>query len=1423
MANQTSFKLTNPQKNIYQVEQQLINSSINHIACYIKFNKVLNSSILSDTLNKLIEVNDSFRLCFKYENENLVQYFKPYCHIEIPVTTLGNEDISAFIDFFKNYQLSLENTFAFFIVITPTSSYVFFKVHHIISDAWGITQVAEQIKEIYQKLLNNDDLSSYTKPSYLTLINRELEYFKSNTYGKDMEFWKNYVKQMDSYKLFNEKNLYDYSANRFEYTLDDSLCKKISEFCQDNNITEYTFFIGIISICMNKLYNKGDLVIGTPFLNRFKKFNDFCSTGLYVSTLPLHVSVSSETDFISLCKKITSTNFSIFRHSSFPFDKIQKMYNEITHSTTKIFDIGFSYQINRLDNNLIDVDKGFCNWIFLNQQNQALNIHITRANNYPVIMYDYLTSCFSESSIKKINDSIINIIMQIVCKKTFHISELSILQDNDIQQLKKFNSSGNVQVPNVSVIDIFNEIVTKYPNKTALICGDQSISYQELNNKINTLAHILNENSVSSNDKVVLLLDKSIEMIVSMFAIMKVGACYIPILSDESTTRVSYIIENCKPKCILTHKNYDKKFELCNSCINLDNVDLSLNISYTEKKLGLNNIAYIIYTSGSTGNPKGTMVMHKNIVSLKCSIENDSILKATEKDVSMSLLKYSFDASGIDIYSSLLFGGTLLLIEKQDELNPAKVLRLIEKNKVTRSFLIPKWLEHIAVQDATNAFDLSSLRLLGTGGEILKPYILKSLLTKYKNLKILNLYGPTETTMFTTLKVVTSENIKQNYSSIGRPIFGSRLGIINSYNNFMPINTSGELIVYEDDSSIQNIAKGYLNLPEQTNNKFVKIFNPLLNKEVLAYKTGDIAKINSNLEIDFIGRTDDMVKINGGYLVALNEVEQKLRQLLGNDFDICPVAIPYQNTKIIVLFIRNLNSSISLENIKIYINRNISFYMRPKKIIEVADFPRTTSGKIDKRTLEELAKDYINNHKKKIILPRNTIEQELYNIVAHYTDSQEFSITDDFMDDLGIDSLSLTSIYIALEKYNLNIQDLYNNPTVKDLAQYISNKENMRKNYSVNLDNINQAIIKNDVQPIDMSNILITGVTGFLGIHLVHELLLNPNIKKIYCIIRNKINLPAKKRFTNMISSYFQPSVKLSKLIDEKITILNGDITQKYLGLDEETYNYLQSKITCVINSAANVKHFVKPDRIKKDNVDSVNNLIKFCNNTITFAHISTLSIAGFVNYDSENNVFDENSLYINQELGNNPYLLSKFEAEKNILIATNTRQLNAIIFRLGNIMPRKSDGKFQRNYTQNIFMSALNSIIKSGVIAHELLDLPIEFSPVDECAKFIVALLCASNTNSIYHILSNNELTVQELSTMLTTLGCDFKTVNYSSFIEKISENTNEYTKEYIYNTNLNTYKQDITLSALNKLNLSWSIIDFDYIKNILKIINKF
>ena len=1409
------YKLTNPQKNILEMEQvNSGNNSINHILSILKLSGKLNTEILEKTIKIIIEKNDSFHINIEKINESYKQYFSKPNIFYIEKYFIENDDISKIINLYQKLELGLKKLYAFGLVFTSNFTYVIYKAHHIISDGWGMTQVGEQIKEIYSKLIKGEELANYNKPSYINLIKREEKYLESSKYNLDMKFWDEYTKNLDIPHLFNNSDIFKKDANRIEYLIPKSISEKIDCFCSNNSISEYCFFLAIYAIYFKKIYNVNPMVFGTPFLNRLKKYNDFECTGLYVCNLPLNISVTSCTDFLSLCKNINSSNLSLFRHSSFPYHKIENLYHKNTHNTDSLFEVGFSYQINESQNSLSNGDKGEYTWYFSKKQNNPLTIHLTILNHEKQLSYDYLKSCFNEKQIKQMNEIIFHIITQILNGKT-EIKNIDIIPKSAYEIISKFNNSGDIIRKDTNVIEIFEKIVQKYQQKTAIICGEEKISYKKLYNKTCTLANYLQKNGLKKGMAVALFFDKSIEMIISILAVLKSGGCYVPILPDEEEKRIEYILNDCKPFCILTNKKHKDKIK--GNIICIEEIDLSKQEN-CDTNIMPNDIAYIIYTSGSTGNPKGTMVMHKNICGLIESISQDKITKAKSNDICMSLLKYSFDASGIDIYTALLFLSILLLVEKQDELNPKKVLSLIEKYKVTRSFLIPKWLEHIASYDENSKYDLSSLRILGSGGEVLKPHLIESLLKKYPKLKILNLYGPTEATMFTTCKKVKKEDIKKNHLTIGRPIYGSRLAIINSDLEFLPPNIPGELIIYEDNKSIQNIAKGYLNLPKQTEKKFINIYNPIIKEMVRAYRTGDMAKLTDTGEIEFIGRDDDVVKVNGGYLVALNEVEKKIQNILGNTFEIYPVAIPFKNTKIIILFITKKEKNIALYNIKNHINDNISFYMRPKKIIELEELPRNSSGKIDRKKLIEIAKNYLEDTKHSIKLPETKTEKEIYKIIKKFVDLRTISITDDFIDDLGIDSLDLNNVYTELKKYNISIQDIYNNPCIKDLADFID--KNVNAKIIPNLEKINEAKILNNVKPFNLEKILLTGVTGFLGIHLLRELLINKNVKKIYCIIRNKINLTSEQRLNNMIKYYFNSDNNIIKLVKQKVIVLNGDITKKYLGIDEHTYKKLKNNITTVINSAANVRHFVKPEKIKKDNVESVNYLIDFCGTNISLAHISTLSIAGFKNKNTKNTIYSENNLYINQEFNNNPYLISKFEAEKNILYANNYKKLNSIIFRMGNIMPRLSDGVFQQNANQNVFLLAIKSILDCKMIPKEFLNTKIEFSPVDECANIIISILQKNYKNSVYHILNNNEITILELKTLLNDLGCDILETNLEKFKTELVKYTDEYTKEYLLSQNLNKYTQEVSLKLIEKCDKYWHKTDIDYINNILKII---
>ena len=1404
------YRLTNAQRNIFEVEQALLssNNACNVLLVSIKFDLDLDYFKLERTLNKIIELNDSFRLKLSKHNNNIKQYVDEYNYEKIDLINIETEkEFKQYIDYLKETATIdvFNKLYEFKIVKYNKQTYIMYKVHHIINDAWGMTQVAEQIKEIYPIIENEDLLKRAEKPTYIDVIEKEEKYNNSDRYKIDQEFWNEYVKKMSVEKIFN-KDISVTKANRYSTSLDNKIYEEVKKYCVDNAISDYTFFLAIIAIYFYKIYNIESLNIGTPFLNRSKK--EFDNIGLFVSNLPLNVQLKQEDLFINICEEIYRTNFKIFKHSKFPYTEIQKIYSNI-NSVSNMFEIGFSYQINTLKNKL-DNDLGETNWYFTNYQNNPITIHFSQMNGKLDIHYDYIMSLFNEKEIEEIHNIILHIINQVIKQKEIKLKDIDMITEKEKAKLISFNNTGSLKISNQTLAEKIDEVCQKYANNIAIKCEEKEISYKDFYKKVCELAQILRNQGVKRNTPVMLLFDKSIEMIISIFAVIKAGGCYIPVLPQENKERIKYILNDCNPLCILTSRAYNNLIEKKNVII-VDDNKLGLNTFKVNNINSNNDLAYIIYTSGSTGNPKGTKIMHKNIYSLLHSINSDDNLRITSYDVSMSLLKYSFDASGIDIYSSILNGGKLVLISKEDELNPNKIVQIMQNEKVTRSFLVPKWLEHINNADKKEETDLSSLKILGTGGESFKPKVIENLYNKYPNLKILNLYGPTEATMFATYTIVKEDNIKQNYISIGKPIKYSRALIINSFGDVVPTNTRGELILYEDEKSIKNLAEGYLNLKNITESKFKTINNVITNENIRAYRTGDIAKINDDLEIEYIGRTDDVVKVNNGYLVSINEVESKINKIIGNKFEFYIIDINTNTTKSLILFVKENKEKIDTQLLKKHINSQISFYMRIKDVIAIKKFPQNNSGKIDKKELKHIAESKMNE--KIIVMPQTNTEKKLYDIIKKQCKIEDFSITDDLIDDLGIDSLNMTVIYSLINNNKITMQDLYTYTTVQELAKLIDNQiENVGTNI---IKNIN---IENNVKKFNIENILLTGATGFLGIHILFELLKNNNVKKIYCLVRNKENISSEERLHNKIYYYFN-NKEMKRLIKEKVEVIDGDIGKEKFGLSQVKYNKLKNTITTVVNSAANVRHYGKFEKFYQTNVDSINNIINFCGNNISLAHISTLSIAGFKENETENKIFDENLIYIKQSFNNNPYLLTKFYAEQKILEST----INAKIFRLGNIMPRVKDGMFQENYNQNAFMSAIRLILKLGIIPKEYLEMKVEFSPVDECAESIVKLMELECENKVYHIVNENETYVKEIIEALDDNR--IKTTNKLEFLKSLNnyeEIGSEYIKEYILQNNLNKYSIERTIKDLEKMKFKWCKINTKYIKNIINIVEE-
>jgi len=1227
-----------------------------------------------------------------------------------------------------------------------------------------------------------------------------------------MQFWQKYVGDISYENQF--EIVKDKQCKRIRKNINTSTVAQIQEFCEKNKISEFAFYLSIISIYFSKIFDTENIVIGTPFLNRQKSQKELDIMGMFVSTLPISINITNGLGFIDLCRQITTTNLACFKHSKFPYSQIQKEYANISGQNTNLYEIAFSYQISNLENSL---DKKIYKTAWQPNKTQINPLVISYVNYFGEneLCYDYFLKLFNEQDIDNIHDRLLVIINQVLENSKILVNNISILSDNDIALLQKFNNTGNITLTDETIVSRFERIVCENGNKIALIYKDLKITYTEFNKKINAIANNLIKLGIKQCSPISMIFDKSPEMFMTMLAIQKTGCYFIPILPEEEQERAEFIIKNSDSKLLITQKKYSTQISK-NIISNQLIIDDLLNGNTNNPNLNINqdDLCYMIYTSGSTGTPKGVMITHKNLVSLMISMNHTEDLKYLENDISLSLLKYSFDGSAFDTFSTFLNGGTLVVISKEIELNPELVAQIIRQENITRFLAVPTWAERISNISKIKKIDLSSLRLINLGGEALKPQKIQYLYETYPNLTFYNLYGPTEATILTTMHKITSNDIENNYAPIGKPIPGSRLLVINKKNEILPINTKGELVIFQENDSLNNIGKGYYNLEEKTKANFINFVNPITNKIVLGYKTGDAVKINKNFEIDFLGRNDDFKKINGGYLVSLTEVETKIQKRIGNSFDIVVVAIPIRNINSIVLFVskKSENINITISDIKEELENNLTFYMMPKQIIEIDNLPYNNNGKIDKKALEKYAIQNL-NEKNKVLLPTNKIEQMIYDVI-HDIIKSDFSITDDFENDLGIDSLNMAILYSKLNDNKISLQDLYNYPNVKDLAHLIK-KELVSSDI---LENRDTKII-NATNQMNLEKIMLTGATGFVGSHILKELAENETTKKIYCIVRPRLNSSSRERFENRIKTYFNEET--CQKIFEKSVVIDGDLRKPNLGLDKNTFFRIFNNVKTIINSAANVKHIGKYNNSYIDNVQTVQNLINICLNfNISLAHVSTLSLNGLKNADVYKE-FTENTLNINQTFAKNPYLISKFEAEQIILKNIAENYLNAKIFRIGNIMPRISDGLFQVNYDQNGFLLAINTLSNLKVITEQMLNSEICLTPIDECSKCIFLLLKSNYCNTIYHVENTETTKLSSIIDAFSKKNINFEIINQNAFDKKIKDNYSLGT-EYIstfFKDNFNKYSNQLTNTILNELNFKWEKIQPDYLENIINI----
>lgn len=1420
------YATSSAQKRIYFSSQIAENSTLYNSPGGIIIEGNIDVLKLEKCFNILIKRHEILRTYFELIDKELVQKIKENIDFKLEVINdVNSEDLdNIFNDFVKPFDLSKAPLFrAKFINLKNNTSSLLLDMHHIITDGRSMSIFIEELCKLY----NDEKLPEikFTYKDFADYENKNIERIRK----KSEEYWLS--KFQDEVPILDLPTTYprpiklSFDGSKVHSIIDEELTKKVYDVSNDLGITPYMLLLSCYYILLYKYTSQKDIVIGTPIVGR-----DIASTynilGMFVNTLALRNLVSSKLTFNEFTQNIKNNLLESYEYQSYPFDElISKLNLKRDASRNPLFDTMFIYQ-----------NKGYTNFNFKNTKATYyipdtniskfdLSLEIIPVDNYLKLNFEYATKLFNKNFINTLSEHYINILNTVLNNTEIKISNITILSEKEKNKILFDFNNKNTEYPiKENLITLFEEQVEKNPENVAVVFEDQKITYDELNTQANSLANYLRNNDLTNRDVIGILLNRSIDLIISIIATIKVGATYVIIDNNLPQNRIDYIIDNSKAKYCLVNDNTSKLLTF-DKAINIDKINSSIYEKENFKTIPGQNLA-IIYTSGSTGNPKGVLLHQKGFINLIYAFRDE--MKLAEAKNILGISTVSFDMFAVELFESLLLGKTLILANEEEQKNPIAMSNLIINNDIDFLVTTPSRIELLLAKECNEP--LKTVKTILLGGEKLSEQLWQKV-ANATDAKIFNGYGPTEISACCSIKLVNSTDV-----TIGKPLPNVKIYICNSKTNLLPVGIPGEICV-----AGVGVANGYLNNEVETNKRFIK--NPFGNDFI--YKTGDLGKFRENGEIEYINRLDNQVKMRG-LRIELGEIESLI--------------LKYPNIKNAIVLKQTANNrdflsayfvsdkKIIVTELRKYLSKNLPNYMVPSYYTALDKFKFTQNGKIDRKSLP-IPTGAANISSTNYIPPQTELQMELVNIWENLLNTKPIGINDNFFE-LGGDSLLAMSLNMELLKITSKIKyaDIFQYPTIAELEERINSNENkavftkienLPENYE---DILNISTEKVKIQKYEPKGILLTGATGFLGAHILDQFIKYTDCK-IYCIIRNQPGITVTTKLLQKLNYYF--GNKYDDLINDRIFAVPGELSENNFNMTQEELDKLFGYVDVVINSAANVAHYGNYNDFYNANVQTTKNIIYFCKKyNKKLYHISTTGVSGIeldLSYlrnkkDKKSIIkFDENSLYIGQVL-NNVYARSKFEAESNILSAINDG-LDAYILRMGNLMPRYSDGVFQENILNNAFITKFATFVKIGIIPSYMLKHPLNFTPVDYAANAIYKLITnPTNINRVFHILNNKNIYTEKYLRSLKASNINIKVLSEGKFIDKINDLINDDKLKNSLNNIINdfdnhlhlTYTSDIitiskfTAKYLKKIDFRWPKITMEYLKKFNNVLRR-
>ena len=1042
-----TYPLSFAQQRLWFLDQLEPGNPTYNVAYAYRLSGPLNATLLEQSINEVAKRHEILRTTFSIESEQPVQVVAPSQSFRLKIVDLQKSSEAdrrtatcrlARIEAQRPFDLTqgplLRTTL---LRLNPEAHILLLTIHHIVFDGWSVAVFLQELSAIYEayRIGQSPDLPKLSI-QYGDFAVWQREWLQGKILEDQLEYWKQQLEDTVKLELPTDRPrpaIQSFRGKSYAKVFSNEMAEKLKELGLQEGVTLFMTLLTAFKVLLYRYTGQDDIVVGIPIANRNRTEIENL-IGFFVNTLVLRTNLSNKTTFRELLADVREVALGAYEHQDLPFEKlVEELHPQRDLSRTPLFQVFFN-MLNR-EKNQLKLDGVTVEPLNPSEPNAKfdLTLYVREQKNAGLhFQLEYNADLFEDKTIIRMMDHFETLLDGIVANPDQSYKALPLLTAKEREQVVvEWNKTERNLPEDKSIHELFERQVKRTPEATAVIFDGKEVSYQELNTRANQVAHYLKRRGVETETLVGICMERSIEMVVGLLGILKAGGAYLPLDPTYPKERLSFMMADSQVPVVLTQEKLLNKiaaYDAGKICVDSEKAQIEQESEENPKsEIIPENIAYAIYTSGSTGKPKGVLGLHKGAINRFRWMWETYPFGADEICCQKTTL--NFVDSIWEIFGPLLKGVPVVIIPDEVVKDPNRLVESLAKYNVTRIGLVPSLLRAI-LETKDVAQELRKLKIWVTSGETIPKELAQRFRGVMGHSRLINLYGSSEVSADVTYHEIKEINEEDKTIPIGRPITNTQIYLLDREMKPVPIGIGGELYV-----GGEGLARGYLNQPELTKEKFVA--NPYKIGERL-YRTGDIARYKADGNIEYLGRVDHQVKIRGNR-VEIGEVEIALSHHEG----IQEVVVAVQEGRLgdnylAAYIVPRDDVKLAINELQGFLRQTLPDYMIPSAFVILDALPLTPNGKVDRKVLpapNQIRPDLSNE----FVAPRTEIEEKMVKIWAEILDLEQVGVYDNFFD-LGGHSLLATQVVFQLaDTFHLKIdlRNLFETPTIAGLAKHI--------------------------------------------------------------------------------------------------------------------------------------------------------------------------------------------------------------------------------------------------------------------------------------------------------------------------------------------------------------------------------------------------